>query len=452
MEVVFEKGSLSELITGKKVANKEKVVIRYGKVDSAINKHVESTIVTQSLQEESNIPTRKPKKKKDSPNKTEPASNGILDNAELSNVNQNEHGSTEEIVIKKAKKKKSKKNKTDSITDTQAVDNKELLTEDQNEYGSSEEIIKENPKSEHRKEKKEKLKKLKELQEKKEKFNDNPEELARTIFVGNVPLTTTKIKFKKFFSKYGKVESVRFRSPPIKNINASKKVAVIKGEYHPERSSWTAYVKFQTEEDAKKALEANGEVYNDHHLRVSVCKSDEKHDESKAIFLGNLPLNIEDDQLWQTFGCCGKIESVRIVRDSNTGIGKGFAFVNFSSSDSVQLALEMEDVKINKKIVRIQPCNTKAARKNKINGFAKVIKQRKTKNRNKTEGDSIKKRKRQEDNEEIKNIPNAKKEKREHFQGTSFAGTKVAIKQKKKKDKGLLAKEKLAKKLISKSK
>lgn len=53
-------------------------------------------------------------------------------------------------------------------------------------------------------------------------------------------------------------------------------------------------------------------------------------------------------------------------------MGKGFAFINFSSSDSVQLALEMEDVKIGKKVIRIQPCNAKAAKKNKLNTFSKV--------------------------------------------------------------------------------
>lgn len=49
--------------------------------------------------------------------------------------------------------------------------------------------------------------------------------------------------------------------------------------------------RFFTEDDAKKAVEANGQIYMDHHLRVSICKSTEKHDEDRAIFVGNLPLS-----------------------------------------------------------------------------------------------------------------------------------------------------------------
>lgn len=37
----------------------------------------------------------------------------------------------------------------------------------------------------------------------------------------------------------------------------------------------------------------------------------------------------EEENIWQAFAECGTIESVRIVRDSKTGIGKGFGFVLF---------------------------------------------------------------------------------------------------------------------------
>jgi len=34
-----------------------------------------------------------------------------------------------------------------------------------------------------------------------------------------------------------------------------------------------------------------------------------------------------------------QIESVRLVRDSATGMGKGFGYINFESADSVETAL-----------------------------------------------------------------------------------------------------------------
>ncbi|XP_045459989.1 RNA-binding protein 34 [Harmonia axyridis] len=424
MEVVFEKGSLSELITGKKIENKEKVVIRYETIPSKQN--ISSGTTKKDEKIEDGV-ISKPKSKK-------------LKKKKLLIENENERDIETDTINKKMKLLVKNENERDVETDIinnegsmkEIVENKETTPKEKISISSL-------------KEKKEKVKKFKELKVKKEELNNNPEEWTRTIFVGNVPLTATKIKFKKFFNKYGKVESVRFRCPPVKNINSSKKVTVIKGEYHPERSSWISYVKFQTEEDAKKALEANGEIYKDHHLRVSICKSDEKHDESKAIFIGNLTPNTEDDQLWQTFQSCGNIESVRIVRDSNTGMGKGFAYINFTSSDSVQLALEMEDVKINKRVIRIQPCNTKAAKKNKLKNVVKAIKPKKP--RNTVDKNNFKRKREDNENTEVE----IKKRKTSHTPETdqSFAGTKVQTKKKKKKNKGALKKLRIAQKLIS---
>lgn len=38
---------------------------------------------------------------------------------------------------------------------------------------------------------------------------------------------------------------------------------------------------------------------------------------------------IEEEQLREVFKDCGEIESVRLIRDNKTGIGKGFGFVLF---------------------------------------------------------------------------------------------------------------------------
>lgn len=40
-------------------------------------------------------------------------------------------------------------------------------------------------------------------------------------------------------------------------------------------------------------------------------------------------LDIKDDDVYKMFIKCGDILGVRIVRDSVTGIGKGFGYVNF---------------------------------------------------------------------------------------------------------------------------
>lgn len=41
------------------------------------------------------------------------------------------------------------------------------------------------------------------------------------------------------------------------------------------------------------------------------------------------PADTEEEALRQAFVECGDVESVRIVRDSKTGAGKGFGFILF---------------------------------------------------------------------------------------------------------------------------
>lgn len=38
---------------------------------------------------------------------------------------------------------------------------------------------------------------------------------------------------------------------------------------------------------------------------------------------------VQDDDLWGIFEDCGTIENVRVIRDEQTGIGKGFGYINF---------------------------------------------------------------------------------------------------------------------------
>merc|ERR1712051_370581 len=61
-----------------------------------------------------------------------------------------------------------------------------------------------------------------------------------------------------------------------------------------------------------------------------------------------------EDQVREHFSKCGDITDVRIVRDSQTGIGKGFGYVNFSSHESVKTALDlMTNTALNGRELRI---------------------------------------------------------------------------------------------------
>lgn len=46
---------------------------------------------------------------------------------------------------------------------------------------------------------------------------------------------------------------------------------------------------------------------------------------------------------------------MRIIRDNQTGVGKGFGYVNFKSEDAVALALELDGTTILNREVRVKP-------------------------------------------------------------------------------------------------
>ena len=59
----------------------------------------------------------------------------------------------------------------------------------------------------------------------------------------------------------------------------------------------------------------------------------------KKLYIGNLPFAATDQVLLDTFAQCGKVESVKIITDRETGRSKGFAFVEMSSDEEAAQAI-----------------------------------------------------------------------------------------------------------------
>ena len=165
----------------------------------------------------------------------------------------------------------------------------------------------------------------------------------RTVFVGNIPSTCTKKQILRLFKTCGKVESVRLRNLQIKEGKLPKKVAVRTHKQLTEESTFNAYVVFSSEEEVEKSLKLNSTLLSSRHLRVDpvakkeLAKLEETH---LSVFVGNLPFTADEEKLRGCFSDCGDVESVRIIRDSKTGIGKGFGFVTFSDKSGVMFAVK----------------------------------------------------------------------------------------------------------------
>lgn len=60
----------------------------------------------------------------------------------------------------------------------------------------------------------------------------------------------------------------------------------------------------------------------------------------KKLYVGNLSYNMDDQSLTDLFAQCGQVESARIVTDRESGRSKGFAFVEMSTEDEAQAAIQ----------------------------------------------------------------------------------------------------------------
>jgi len=188
----------------------------------------------------------------------------------------------------------------------------------------------------------------------------NPETEARTVFVGNLPCSTKKMSLKSMFSKFGKVEAVRFRCAARPDMKTTKKVAVITHKFHEERSNINAYVRMSAVKEAEEACVLNNTEVDGLTIRVDMAMKDKSHDNKRAVFLGNLDFKTQEEDIRKLFSKCGEVESVRLIRDTTTGIGKGFGYVNFASEDSVGLAIRLNSQEVCGRKVRVARAVRKA--------------------------------------------------------------------------------------------
>jgi len=59
------------------------------------------------------------------------------------------------------------------------------------------------------------------------------------------------------------------------------------------------------------------------------------------LYVGNLSYNVTEEELRDLFSKFGTIQNAEVIKDRYTGQSKGFAFVEMSTSEEAQKALEL---------------------------------------------------------------------------------------------------------------
>ena len=196
-----------------------------------------------------------------------------------------------------------------------------------------------------------------------------------------------------FFSELPKeheyrVVSLRFRSTAFSDTSMPKKASFVKKDLlDATTQSTNGYAEYDSALTAREAVKTlNATIVLDRHLRVDGVAHPSKIDHRRCVFVGNLAFvndesnikAIEEEEgrakkqkkskppgdveegLWRQFKTAGAVESVRVVRDKTTRVGKGFAYVQFevcflsSPHSGIILNFSFEESKLSREGASLQ--------------------------------------------------------------------------------------------------
>jgi RNA recognition motif-containing protein len=81
-----------------------------------------------------------------------------------------------------------------------------------------------------------------------------------------------------------------------------------------------------------------------------------------TLYVGNLPFSTGEDELRGLFEQCGKVESVKIINDRETGRPRGFAFVDMPSADAQAAIARLNGQDLGGRPLRVNEARERAPR------------------------------------------------------------------------------------------
>ncbi|MCO5551508.1 hypothetical protein L7F22_005012 [Adiantum nelumboides] len=164
----------------------------------------------------------------------------------------------------------------------------------------------------------------------------DPERDQRTVFAFQISLKADEKDVYDFFSRAGKVRDVRL----IMDRNTR-------------RSKGVGYIEFYDAMSVPMAIALTGQPLLGQPVMVKPSEAEKNLVQStstatgvgglmgpfaKRLYVGNLHFNIGEEQLRQVFEPFGAIELVQLPVDPETGLGKGFGFVQYARLEDANAA------------------------------------------------------------------------------------------------------------------
>jgi len=152
------------------------------------------------------------------------------------------------------------------------------------------------------------------------------ENAPKSLYVGHLHPKVTEELLTELFSKYG-------------DINSCKLFPETPGQ---DPYAFVEYTKREDADHARAAMNDRVIFGKNIAVRFATNKTGARRDLSSDyhIFVGDLSPEIRPVDLVKAFQEFGKITSVRIMKDINTGKSKGFAFLSYQSKQEAEKAID----------------------------------------------------------------------------------------------------------------
>lgn len=79
---------------------------------------------------------------------------------------------------------------------------------------------------------------------------------------------------------------------------------------------------------------------------------------AQKLFVRNLPWTVGNRQLKEYFSAFGHVSSAVVVFDKNTGMSRGYGFVNFSLSEAYEVATKQKIHTIDGRVIGVEQAVT----------------------------------------------------------------------------------------------
>ena len=79
----------------------------------------------------------------------------------------------------------------------------------------------------------------------------------------------------------------------------------------------------------------------------------------KSIYVGNLPYSTTNEELSAAFSQYGKVHSVKLINDRDSGRPKGFGFVEMDDAEAQAAMSALDNTNFNGRTIRVNEANAR---------------------------------------------------------------------------------------------